>query len=98
VSKTPDRQVTRTVLANRYPPRQSRHTRPRGEVDQPAMPDRIAPSASSESARNEHVEVTHDRTDQSQSVQVRLAELVAALSLGVDLGFGQPWSTFYVSA
>jgi HD-GYP domain-containing protein (c-di-GMP phosphodiesterase class II) len=28
--------------------------------------------------------------DQSQTVRVRLAELVAALSLGVDLGFGQP--------
>jgi len=28
--------------------------------------------------------------EQSQTVRVRLAELVAALSLGVDLGFGQP--------
>jgi hypothetical protein len=29
---------------------------------------------------------------------VRLAELVAALSLGIDLGFGQRWSMSCVSA
>src|SRR3954454_13793146 len=28
--------------------------------------------------------------DQTDRVHVRLAELVAALSLGIDLGFGQP--------
>jgi hypothetical protein len=30
--------------------------------------------------------------------EVRLAELVAALSLGVDLGFGQPMDTCFVNA